>query len=341
MTITQIRKKYGGMEFTRLSTGELVFKVDDNHVRLVKLEELLSDKDFWDRDLGVFETPIVCISNNAVHVGNEHNSNEVIADEYKTWISAKHLQEFLNEGKVISGKKTQNTPIVKVCKLENEFAFLDDVNNCVWCFYLDFPDLETLKISETHFNDETEKFIKKNAKELPKDLAITFINNYNVKNNRLSIYNILTNTFNIDEAELDKIFNRDIEAFEILNEAIDQYSKEKGNDIRKNYTLQYNLENLYRFIVNQKQYWDKDRLIAYLLKRKIKNELIPALGRPYIDIFGECHPTKYSLLYEFYNCSKEDEAVMDEAVELYPDINDIDKAYYYFIEKLKELNKLK
>lgn len=53
--------------------------------------------------------------------------------------------------------------------------------------------------------------------------------------------------------------------------------------------------------------------------------------------FSECHPTKRDLLYEFYDCNDDEEKIINKAVELYPEKENIDKAYYYFIEERGKL----
>ena len=64
-----------------------------------------------------------------------------------------------------------------------------------------------------------------------------------------------------------------------------------------------------------------------------------------VDIFGEYHPTKYFLLHEYHSywdyLGNELDDIVNEAVELYPDEDDFDKAYYFSECKINETVKRK
>ena len=133
---------------------------------------------------------------------------------------------------------------------------------------------------------------------------------------------------------MDKIYNRDTKVYAITKKCIDKYKKDHkcyNRDFVWHFSSLYQDVKYYLYEFK----WDEKRIIKYINERTIPNMLYP--DDTMVDIFSECHPTKYSLLYEFYNCNDEEEAIMDKAVELYPEKENIDKAYYYFIEERRKL----
>lgn len=231
--------------------------------------------------------------------------------------------------------KEKNLPIIKVYQKEHGFYFLDSVNNCWWSFHFTFPDMDTFNLCESMLGWETDEYIEKHPeclKTLSEKQTKIFLDNFNKKFNRLTIYNLLQEVYFISEPQLDKIFNRNVSTYNLVDKAIKKYQKSLNTYRKDHFVYKHHFGQWYDAVNQYKKWnWDDDRIITYLIKREIPQKIAESFYRPFIDIFGECHPTKYSLLYEFYNNG--DEVLMDKAVELYPNEEDIDKAYYYYIEE--------
>lgn len=87
-------------------------------------------------------------------------------------------------------------------------------------------------------------------------------------------------------------------------------------------------------------YWgDKERVMEYVLKHNFYTKYL-SFNMCMVDVFGVKHPTAFKLYHDFHNMwGKELDEVIAEAIELYPDEFDFDKAFYYTEEKMKEVVK--
>lgn len=214
------------------------------------------------------------------------------------------------------------------------YYFWTRKENGLWCLSLELPDMDTFQLCECGIGYEEEPKAYENSKEVSKEYTKIFDTYFNKKNNRKKLYSVIKSVFNTTDEELDKIYNRDTKVYEITKRSIDTYINEHKRSSRD---FDWHFRNIYQdvkyYLYDYK--WDENRIIKYLNKRIIPKMLYP--DDTLVDIFSECHPTKRDLLYEFYNCNDEEEAIMDKAVELYPEKENIDKAYYYFIEERRKL----
>lgn len=225
---------------------------------------------------------------------------------------------------------------VKIYKSKHgDFYFMNSPTNGLWSLSLEIPDLNTFQLCPCSIGYEEEKTAWDKGIELPADDAAFFNKHYKSKNNRGIIYNLIQSLYNISVEELDKLYNRYPKVMDLTKEIIKKWSSKHNCTI----DWDYDIKKIYRDVKYYMDMWDEDkeRVTKYMLERIINRLIYPELVM--VDIFSECHPTKYDLLYEYYNCNDEEEKIMDDAVELFPDTKDIDKAYYYFKEKRAELYK--
>lgn len=215
------------------------------------------------------------------------------------------------------------------------YYFWTTKENGLFCLRLDVPDMDTYILCSCSVSHEDELMAFSNSKEVSEKYTKLFNDNYDKKNNRKALYTVIKSLFETSDEELDAIYGRDMVIHNIVNKSIDRFVTKKH---LKNRDLEWYFSNLYddaKFL--SKSYkWNDERVINYLNKRVIPKLLYPDFAM--VDVFSNCHPTKRDLLHEFYTCNKQEEEIMDKAVELFPNDEDIDKAYYYFIE---ERNKLK
>lgn len=233
-------------------------------------------------------------------------------------------------------KNNQNIVCPRILVYKDDYGIYvrDDGNNCWWSFHFDADDLETMKLCETSIGWKREKEAKNpdNLTPIPNELVPAFLNNHSKQYNRLTIYNIIQQMYGMTETEIDALYHRDVQAAKLVQLAIDEYLKKDKHHSKNDWLVEYHMNDWYQNAKHGRTIgWDDQRIINYLVRRKIPYEL-SFKDSVMIDIFGKMHPTKYSLLYEFHDASKEQEEIMDEAVEKYPDENDIDKAYYYYVE---------
>ena len=225
---------------------------------------------------------------------------------------------------------------MKIYYRENHpgYYFWTRKENGLWSLHLELPDMDTFQLCQCSIGYEEEPKVYENSKEVSKEYTKIFDTYYNKKNNREKLYSVIKSVFNTTDEELDKIYNRDTKVYVITKKYIDKYKKDHkcyNRDFVWHFSSLYQDVKYYLYEFK----WDEKRIIKYINERTIPNMLYP--DDTMVDIFSECHPTKYSLLYEFYNCNDEEEAIMDKAVELYPEKENIDKAYYYFIEERRKL----
>lgn len=225
---------------------------------------------------------------------------------------------------------------MKIYYRENHpgYYFWTRKENGLWSLHLELPDMDTFQLCQCLIGYEEEPKAYESSKEVSKEYTKIFDTYFNKKNNRKKLYSVIKSVFNTTDEELDKIYNRDTKVYEITKRSIDTYINEHKRSSRD---FDWHFRNIYQdvkyYLYDYK--WDENRIIKYLNKRIIPKMLYP--DDTLVDIFSECHPTKRDLLYEFYDCNDDEEKIINKAVELYPEKENIDKAYYYFIEERGKL----
>lgn len=210
------------------------------------------------------------------------------------------------------------------------FYFMTRRENGLWCMNLQIPDIDTLVLCECCIGVEEEDKAWEEAVEASAEDTKIFDTFYDKKGNYQTISNVLKSVFSVTQEEIDKIYDRNPEMMEFTKELAVHY---KISD--------YEVCELYRKVKRHMNTWsgDKERVKKYLIEH---GDIGIKIDGTIVDIFGECHPTARLLLHDFHNYwGKELDALVEEAVEKYPDENDFDLAYYYVKEKLFPLRKEK
>lgn len=213
------------------------------------------------------------------------------------------------------------------------FYFMTWRDNGLFCFSLETPDMDTLQLCACSVGTrEDEDKIFEEATQISE----LFNHQFNVickkKHNYDGISRILQEVFNIDYKVIDRAYDRDLERAAFVKDVLSEVKNRYYSDSFY-FSQLYDKARWYLSIWNG----DKERAKRYMLEHDI-----PALHKmdgALVDVFGECHPTKRHLLYEFHDYwSDHLDKIIDEAVEKYQDKNDFDLAYYYTRDKLEETN---
>lgn len=210
------------------------------------------------------------------------------------------------------------------------FYFMTWKENGLFCFSLDAPDMNTLQLCPCSTGEDDKIF------EEATQISELFNHQFNLickkKNNYDGISRILQEVFDIDYTVIDKAYDRNLDLAEFVKEVMAEMKNKYYSDSFY-FSQLYDKARWYLDIWNG----DKERAKKYMIEHDIPD--LHSNDGALVDVFGECHPTKRHLLYEFHDYwSDHLDKIIDEAVEKYPDKNDFDLAYYYTRDKLKETN---
>lgn len=113
----------------------------------------------------------------------------------------------------------------------------------------------------------------------------------------------------------------------------DKIIKKCKYDIKYDSTKEDILEDVKRYM----NLWgDEERVIEYILRHNFYKTYL-SFDFALVDVFDCNHPTEYKLYHDFHrHWGKTLDRLVKEAIELYPDEFDFDKAFYYVDEKLQE-----
>lgn len=210
------------------------------------------------------------------------------------------------------------------------FYFMTRRENGLWCMDLQIPDIDTLVLCECFIGAEEENKAWEEAVEVSAEDTKIFDTFYDKKGNYKIISNVLKNVFDVTQEEIDKIYDRNPEMLEFTREIAGAVRYEISD---------YEVRELYRKVKRYMNIWngDKERVKKYLVEH---GDIGFRRDGTIVDIFGECHSTARLLLYDFHDRWGDDEldALIEEAVEKYPDKDDFDLAYYYVKERLYKEN---
>lgn len=201
--------------------------------------------------------------------------------------------------------------------------------NGLWCMDLQIPDIDTLVLCECYIGAEEEDKAWEEAVEVSTEDTKIFDTFYNKKGNYQIISNVLKNVFGVTQEEIDKIYDRNPEMLELTKEIASTARYEISN---------YEMRELYRKVKRHMNRWngDRERVKKYLIEH---GDVGFRWDGTMVDIFSKCHPTARLLLRDFHNrWGDELDALVEEAVEKYPNEDDFDLAYYYVKERLYKEN---
>lgn len=220
---------------------------------------------------------------------------------------------------------------MRIYKSEDGSIYFAQHQDKGWfCFISTKPDIYTVKLCPCSFGYEEEKTAWNSSIEIPSDRYVHFNTIAQQQNNYDDICSFIKEYYDILQEQLDRQFDHYPELIELTNKIIEEYGKERIYD--------FYYDDIYRNIKYHMQIWNNDieRVRKYAIEHDIPSTV--SFDDTIVDIFGECHPTKRFLLHEFHgnwgdNLSK----IIDKAVELYPDENDFDKAFYFTKNELNGL----
>ena len=210
------------------------------------------------------------------------------------------------------------------------FYFGQTKENGWFCFSSQVPKIDTLNLCPCMFGNEEEKTAWDEGIDVPKDIEFNVFNKFARRTyNYKDLCKFIKMFYpDVTQEELDKKYNY----YPDLIKLTDKIIKESGRNVDN-----FSYGEIYRDVKSHIQEWDNDleRVKKFTIEHDIPKHM--SFDHAYIDIFGEYHPTKHFLLYEFYHHWGDSlDSIIDKAVELYPDTKDYDKAYYYVKEKLAE-----
>jgi len=208
------------------------------------------------------------------------------------------------------------------------FWFAQTKENGWFCFSSTPPDINTLNLCPGMFGNQEEQTAWDEGVDIPKDVEINVFNKFAKKKYNYTDVCEFIKTYYPDttQDELNKQYDYYPELIKLTDEIIKK-SNRSIND--------FLYEEIYRDVKSHMREWDcdKERVTKFVIEYEIPKHMCSYHAM--VDVFGDYHPTKRFLLYEFYTRRGDRlDNIIDKAIELYPDNKDYDKAYYFVKDKL-------